>query len=174
MTLTLTNNSAALSALIVRLKKLGGAQAMSALAGRLAPQARDLVVSTFDRSSSPDGVPWAPLRHRKGQPLVKTGKLKASIKTTHNSKGFVVSARVPYAAVHQFGGGTKARNQARTKGGRFKKNARAANAKRVVFVSRIGATTIPARPFFPGASLPPAWRERFTTTTLQFMKEFFG
>lgn len=172
--LTLTGGDANLQRLLRTLKKIGSTAAMSALAGRLAPQARALVTTTFEQSASPDGVPWAPLRYRKGQPLVRSGKLKASIKVMSNSKGFVVYTKAPYAAVHQYGGGTKARNQARTRGGRFKKNALAAKAKRVVFVSRIGAAAIPARPFFPGNSLPNAWRERLVKVSVDFVKEFFG
>ena len=171
---TLTGADDALRALIEKTKKLGGAQALRVLSGRLAVDARKFVEQSFASSTSPDGESWKPLRSRKGQPLVKSGKLSRSIKTRVSSKGFELYTNVPYAAVHQFGASTKARWQARTKTGRFKSKKSAEKAKgRSVSVGRVSGSTIPARPFFPGDSLPASWRARFEQTTREYFKEFF-
>lgn len=171
---SLTGADESLRALIEKTKKLGGASALRVLSGRLAVDARKLVEKSFATSTSPDGEAWKPLKTRKGQPLVKSGRLSRSIKTSVSSKGFTLYTNVPYAAVHQFGAQTKARFQARTKTGRFKSKKSAEKSRgRVVIVGRVSGATIPARPFFPGASLPPEWRARFAATTRAFFEEFF-
>lgn len=171
---TLTGADAALRSIIEKAKKLGGAQALRVLSGRLAVDARKLVEQSFASSTSPDGAAWKPLKTRKGQPLVKSGKLSRSIKTRVSSKGFELYTSTSYAAVHQFGAETKARFQARTRTGRFKSKKSAEKAKgRFVAVGRVSGSTIPARPFFPGDSLPSAWRARFEQTTREYFKEFF-
>lgn len=171
---SLTGADASLRALIEKTKKLGGASALRVLSGRLAVDARKLVEQSFASSTSPDGAAWKPLKTRKGQPLVKSGKLSRSIKTRVSSKGFELYTNTSYAAVHQFGASTKARFQARTRTGRFKSKKSAEKAKgRLVAVGRVSGSTIPARPFFPGDSLPSAWRARFEQTTREYFKEFF-
>lgn len=171
---TLTGADEALRAIIEKAKKLGGAQALRVLSGRLAVDARKFVEQSFASSTSPDGAAWKPLKTRKGQPLVKSGRLSRSIKTRVSSKGFELYTNVPYAAVHQFGAETKACWQARTKTGRFKSKKSAEKAKgRSVSVGRVSGSTIPARPFFPGDSLPASWRARFEQTTREYFKEFF-
>lgn len=172
---SLTGSDESLRVLIEKAKKLGGASALRVLSGRLAVDARKLVEKSFATSTSPDGEAWKPLKTRKGQPLVKSGRLSRSVKTRVSSKGFTLYTNTSYAAVHQFGAQTKARFQARTKTGRFKSKKSAAKAKgRVVNVVRVSGATIPARPFFPGASLPPEWRSRFAATTREFYREFFS
>ncbi len=171
----LTGDDAALRELVAKAKKLGGTSALRVLSGRLAVDARALVAQSFATSTAPDGAAWAALRARRGKPLVRTGRLERSIKTRPSSKGFVLYTNVPYAAVHQFGAQTKSRNQARTRTGRFKSAKSAAAQKRgAVRVGRVSGATIPARPFFPGATLPPAWRARFTATAREYFNEFFG
>ena len=171
---TLTGGDAALRELVAKMKKIGGPSAMRVLAGRLAVDARALVAQSFATSTSPDGAAWSPLKTRKGQPLVKSGKLARSIKTRVSSKGVTLYTNVSYAAVHQFGASTKSRMQARTRGGRFKSRKAAASQKKgAVRVGRVSGATIPARPFFPGDSLPSAWRSRFEKTTRELFREMF-
>lgn len=175
VSVTLTGGDAALRAIVEKAKKIGGASALRVLSGRLAVDARALVAQSFATSTSPDGAAWAALRSRRGKPLVKTGRLSRSIKTRPSSKGFTLYTNVPYAAVHQFGAQTKSRFQARTRGGRFKSAKAAASQKKgAVRVGRVSGSTIPARPFFPGDSLPSEWRARFVATTREYFKEFFG
>lgn len=171
---TLTGGDAALRELVAKMKKVGGPSAMRVLAGRLAVDARALVAQSFASSTSPNGEAWAPLKARRGQPLVKSGKLSRSIKTSASSKGVTLYTNTRYAAVHQFGAATKARMQARTRGGRFKSRKAAASQKKgSVRVGRVSGATIPARPFFPGDSLPSSWRARFTQTTRELFREMF-
>lgn len=170
----LTGDDAALRAMIEKAKKLGGAQALRVLSGRLAVDARKLVERSFATSTSPNGDAWKPLKSRKGQPLVKSGRLSRSIKANPTSKGFTLYSTAPYAAVHQFGAETKARMQARTRGGRFKsKKAAEQQKKGKVLVGRVSGAVIPARPFFPGGSLPREWQARFAQTTREFFREHF-
>jgi phage virion morphogenesis protein len=57
----------------------------------------------FERGAGPDGTPWAPLKRRRGRPLVKTGLLLASVGATAGPQGLVLSASAPYAGYHQSG-----------------------------------------------------------------------
>jgi phage virion morphogenesis protein len=90
----------------------------------------------FETSTDPSGVPWLPVKQRKGRPLVDTGQLMRSFMARAMSNSVEVGTALEYAAIHQFGG-QAGRNR---------------------------ATPIPARPFVPTpgadgmASLPPAWR----------------
>ncbi len=69
-----------------------------------------LVASTqmrFEDSKGPGGVAWKPsLRalKAKGQTLVESGRLKASITHEAGPKSVTVGTNVAYAAIHQFGG----------------------------------------------------------------------
>lgn len=172
---SLTGADASLRGLIEKTKKIAKADGLRVLSGRLAGDAKRLVAQSFASSTSPDGEAWAPLKARRGQPLVKSGRLSRSIKSSHTSKGFTLSTSVRYAAVHQFGAETKARFQARTRAGRFKSRKAAERQKSgKVLVGRVSGATIPARPFFPGDSLPDSWRARFGQTTREFFQEHFG
>lgn len=99
----------------------------------------------FSQGQSPAGQPWRPLsavtqamRHGRragGQPLLDTGRLRASIGAAVQPDGrsVSISTNVPYAAIHQYGG----------QAGRGRK------------------VRIPARPYLPlyaaGVALPDAW-----------------
>lgn len=69
-----------------------------------------LVASTqmrFEDGKGPGGVAWKPsLRalKSKGQTLVESGRLKASIAHEAGPKSVTVGTNVHYAAIHQFGG----------------------------------------------------------------------
>jgi phage gpG-like protein len=60
----------------------------------------------FDQGVGPDGVPWQPLKRRKGRPLVKTGFLLASVTAQSGPAGLVLKAKAPYASYQH--GGTRA------------------------------------------------------------------
>jgi phage gpG-like protein len=116
----------------------------------------------FVDGQSPYGAPWVPLRSRAGQPLINTGKLRASI--THQATDADVTigtnanaAGVPYPRVHQFGAVIEAKNapylRFKTAGGWVRK-------KRV---------EIPARPFMPLEGLPDDWAE----SVLDILTEHF-
>ena len=64
---------------------------------------QDMVLA-FDRSGR--GDPWAPLKYRKGKPLVLTGALRASGEASSGPDYAQVTAGrgMMHAAIHQFGG----------------------------------------------------------------------
>lgn len=70
---------------------------------RLSEATIELVHESFEKSITPDGKKWAPLKVRRGQPLRDTGRLLASITPRSSASGFSVGTNVIYAAVHQFG-----------------------------------------------------------------------
>jgi len=83
---------------------------------QLAPALKFIEIATrsehlrrFNESKSPDGIPWAPLAHRRvnskggDKPLLDTGTLRASIVVRATSEQVVVSSAHVSAGVHQFG-----------------------------------------------------------------------
>lgn len=126
----------------------------------------------FRNSTSPWGTPWAPLRYRKGKPLIDTGRLRRSIVYKATKNAVEIGTNVKYARVHQFGAKLKSRDQvlAFGPGGRFmsrRKGARGPSTRKAFYVvnvafARIGPGYIPARPYMPvnpagELNLPPAW-----------------
>jgi phage virion morphogenesis protein len=120
----------------------------------------------FRNSTSPWGTPWAPLRYRKGKPLIDTGRLRRSIVYKATKNAVEIGTNVKYARVHQFGAKLKSRDQvlAFGKGGKFQSRRASRKAFYVVNVAfaRIGEGYIPARPYMPvnpagEINLPPAW-----------------
>lgn len=106
---------------------------------------------TFRRSTAPNGTRWAPLKLRQGQPLVDSGRLRASITSKVQDREVVVGTNVQYARVHQFGATIRPK---RAKLLRFPNGAGGFAFARQV--------TVPARPFMPiGPSgqvdLPASW-----------------
>jgi phage gpG-like protein len=65
--------------------------------------------SRYDRSVSPEGVPWAPLRRPRrrsagaDKPLLDTGQMRAAVTATAVLGGIVASNAVGYAGFHQEG-----------------------------------------------------------------------
>jgi phage gpG-like protein len=57
----------------------------------------------FIDSESPYGVPWEPISHRDGQPLIDTGRLRGSIAYETTPLSLRLGSNVVYAATHQFG-----------------------------------------------------------------------
>lgn len=117
------------------------------------------VRGSFDRESSPNGTPWAPLaastvldRRRKGywpgKTLQRTGRLLQSIRSEASENRVEVGTDLPYAVVHQMGG--VLRNL--SGGGGVLKKRRAGKASS-------GPGRIPARPFLfdAGGTLPDPW-----------------
>lgn len=73
------------------------------------------VIDAFATSTSPAGLPWPPITHRVGKPLIDTGNLlRRSLAATRtpvrigNTLVFSLDDP-PYAAVHQFGWGVNRR-----------------------------------------------------------------
>lgn len=105
----------------------------------------------FAGSHSPEGAPWAPLKHREGQPLRDKGLLMAASTTalaeSNDGHRLVLTNNLEYAAVHQYGHTFHKPERTRGKG-----------EKPWVFVSKEGKAiftrkikehdvTVPARPY---------------------------
>jgi phage gpG-like protein len=113
-----------------------------------------LVRTEFQTGQDPFGKPWAPLKIRRGQPLVKSGRLAKQATTVKTfDTGIEIDVDLVYAAVHEFGATIHARH---AKALRFKAGRRFVLAKQV---------TIPARPYLPEGELPPKWRDRLSAET---------
>lgn len=172
--LRITGDVDGLKKFMANAHKIAGGTALKELSRRMSVDARELAGGTFERSQNPNGGGWKPLAVRKGKPLVKTGKLSRSIKVRVARKGFELYTNISYAGVHQYGGATQSRNQARTKTGKFKSAKSAGKAKRVVLVGRVRGGVIPARPYFPGDHVPDRWSLMFQKTAIDLLKELFG
>lgn len=172
-----------------RLRQLGRAMGRVAAALPLrrateafARDALERVRRGFAASVSPDGAPWAPLVYRTGQPLVKSGRLRDSIRGKllgGKDPGFELRTARPFAGVHQDGAviTTTTRVNVHSKRGRFMSRARAARRKAgavTVSISHAHAFRVPARPFFPTDRLPGAWAARWRALAAQIMAGVVG
>jgi phage virion morphogenesis protein len=106
-----------------------------------------MMESAIQRNFADGGRPakWAPLKYRKGQPLIDTGRLKNSITSDSDATSAIagVSGNIEYAAIQNFGGKTKATIiRPRNKKALFWPGAR----HPVMMVKHPGSV-IPARPF---------------------------
>jgi phage gpG-like protein len=61
------------------------------------------LMDEFRESRDPYGVPWQPLKIRKGKPLLDTGRMRASVSLVAQPGGFEITIGVAYAATHQYG-----------------------------------------------------------------------
>jgi phage virion morphogenesis protein len=117
---------------------------LKAVSREVATEGQRLVGACFSSGTAPDGTPWAPLAVRDGQPLRDTGRLAASVVAQDTGAGFTIGTNVAYAGVHQHGAVISVKHA------------------RQLYSKKLGmgfgkSVKIPARPFLPGDSLPPAW-----------------
>lgn len=156
-----TGDHAALARLIDRLNRLPK-EGIPKVASEVAQETKLLVSEGFQRSASPDGQAWAPLKVRAGQPLRDTGRLATSITVNAAGLTFTVGTNVEYAGVHQNGAVITAKN---------KRSLYSKKQRR--FFGR--SVTIPARPFLPtGTALPSAWEARVQEAASEALDLFFG
>lgn len=159
--MAVTGDFAELAALRAKLARVGQ-DGLKRVSKQVAIEAQALVTDSFARGVSPDGVAWAPLKVRAGQPLRDTGRLLASLTPQDTGSGFVISTDVVYAALHQQGGTIRTKR---------KRALYSAKAGRFFGVS----VTIPARPFLPtGDTLPASWVGPLTETIDEALEAFFG
>lgn len=117
----------------------------------------------FKFSKTPHGAPWLPLKLRKGQPLVDTGRLRSSITyEVSGSDSVTVGTNLNsehhghtyyYPRVHQFGAHIRPR---------WAKALRFKNPSTGESITSKGVY-VPARPFMPldragNIDLPPSWK----------------
>lgn len=141
----------------------------------LAATALKETMDGFRQSRDPYGNPWAPLRSRKGKPLLKTGRMRAS---THPIRvgpdGFGIQISAVYAIVHQTGGHVAPHSRIRgfesyqdPKTGRY---LRKTTKRKLVYVTRVSrqtfgnGITIPQRMMVPETDkgLGSIWGAAFT------------
>ena len=102
-----------------------------------------LVKDGFETGTDPAGRRWAPLKRRKGKPLLDTGTLMRSFIRSASEAGVTVGTATVSAALHQFGG----------KAGRNR------------------ATTVPARPMLPADALPADWEAEIMLGITRFLSQ---
>lgn len=61
------------------------------------------IKANFRTSQDPYGNQWAPIKHRKGQPLIDTARLVNSIKHDVRGLELVMTSPLIYAETHNFG-----------------------------------------------------------------------
>lgn len=132
-TITIEIHSEKLTALLARLAR--GVEDLTPVMGDVGDALLRHIRDCFEGSTDPVDNPWKPLKQRKGKPLVDTGALVRSVvRRAVTANSVTVGTKLAYAAVQNFGG----------KAGRNH------------------ATTIPARPFMPTATLPVAWEHEIS------------
>lgn len=129
----------------------------------LAQEAHAQVMASFRESRGPDGVPWKPITHRDGKPLIDTSRLRNSIKARVTARGFTIATNVVYARIHNEGGWISVPERTTTNvhraDGRFMKRSSARRSKRTslrVSFSRTYARSwrMTERRFIPDPSRP--------------------
>lgn len=108
---SLRGDTKKLRGLVAGLERLTSQRWKTETNRQLAEETLSRVQAGFASSRDPYGRPWKPLKHRVGQPLRDSGALMKSIRVQANSRSFVLTARVVYAATHQYGRGPIPRRQ---------------------------------------------------------------
>lgn len=154
----LSGDFAKLRQLRQRLGSVATPETKTALARVVGEAARTQLARGFRQSVDPYGAAWAGLKHRKGKPLLDSGRLRSSYTYTATSDGVRIGTNVVHAKFHQYGtDGRKTaggRFQAVNARGRFRSHAKASKLKRgSVSVRRLnyaaGSGKIPARMMLP-------------------------
>lgn len=124
----------------------------------------------FKFGRSPWGEPWLPLKYRRGQPLIDTGRLRRSVTPKATANDVTIGTNLPQAKLQHFGG--EVRQKARVAQLQFRRERDGTIGNRFVprnranFIqdAQIGARTfnVPARPYMPVrkddvADLPQEW-----------------
>ena len=103
---------------------------------------RESTMERFKTSKSPEGTSWQPKKVSDGKKiLLKTARLRNSIKSKASDKGVAIGTNTIYAARHQFGDKKKVTIKAKTNKGLRFLTANGWRRKKVVKVK------MPARPF---------------------------
>lgn len=143
---------------------LGGSDFRDFVSKRLGATAIKLADDTFRLHRDPYNEPWAPLRYRKGEPLQKTGGLRAAFHYILDPRGFRLRNAKRYFWPHQTGATlgrrtTRERFQPVNAAGRFSKKGERVKVggrtveRGVILYARsyIGGGKIPRRAMVPDA-----------------------
>ncbi len=150
-------DSAELAALVDKLDWLSGEAPRKEINRLCGEAALTQLRRQFASSHDPYGSAWEPLKHRKGKPLLDTGRLRNSFSATDvTGSGFTVGTNVEYAGPHQDGAivNRGARTNAHAKSGKFISRAAASKRKSAVRISftAAGQIVIPQRMMVPEGS----------------------
>lgn len=139
------------------------------------------VMNQFETSTDPYGTPWKPLKSREGgKPLVDRGNLKDSITYQVDGNMVTVGTNHPFAQVHQYGAtivpkpGKFWQTQHTSVGKRGSKSYTVTQPAKLAFMVNghlvfANKVTIPARPMFPLAGLPPDWSADIVAEVQSFL-----
>jgi len=116
------------------------------------------IQSGFETGTDPYGHPWAPLKSRQGNPLRDTGKLMNSVTYKVEGDTVVIGTIDKRAPPHQFGATIVPKQKPLLK---FMVNGHWVSVHKV---------TIPARPMFPLAGLPPLWSEHVVSNLGDYVR----
>lgn len=184
--MTMKGDFAKLDLLRVMVSKVGRSGKLhTAMKKNLAAEAVTQVKFGFRESRDPYGVPWKPLKFRKGKPLLDTGRMRNSFTSTVTPTGFRLGSNVSYAPHHQDGTGGRARAYTRYQAvtrGKFSSHRKAAKQKQgAVDVRalnfRVGGGAIPSRPMVPTAErggLGAIWSQAFRKVAGLTFKKFLA
>lgn len=167
----MASNTAAFDIITAELSELASHDVLDRVSRALQAESLKLVADCFKESRDPYGVPWAPLKARKGKPLLDTGRLRASFAPVAvGPHGFTIGSNVAYAAAHQNGATYPARSDVNQRTlwqhpltGRFvsKKTKLTAVVETKVRITH-GERKLSARPMVPDdRGLPPSWADAF-------------
>lgn len=154
------------------------------LAQVLSGTALKLIADEFKYGVDPYGRKWKPVK-RGGQPLIKTGRLRASFSARPAPGGISIDTTVAYAAVHQ--NGADVAPHSRLQGGTIWSHPETgrilskAQAKRrtLVVEHKFSHKTygsgfkITRRMFIPTGTLGAIWRNAFRRDSLSFFRRYF-
>ena len=149
---------------LAELRKRG--ESISPLMRGIGASLAEEIRAGFKDSRDPYGNPWAPLKLRRGKPLLDTGRLRNSINYKVTRSGgtvseVIVGTNVFYAKTHQFGATivpVYAKMLAYKVRGR----------KGTIFSKK---SVIPPRPFLPLNGLPPSWEPPVIGQLARFIEE---
>lgn len=109
---------------------------------------REIALASVRRNFQAGGRPqrWAPLKYRRGRPLLDTGRLQGSITGQVTGNSVVIGTNLAYAALHNFGGRIQIPEMRAQRGRAFRFTTQTGE---VIFRTRIRAHTvlIPQREF---------------------------
>jgi phage gpG-like protein len=162
-----TGNFQGLAALEGALARLISPQARADTARSMGLAAMKQLSDEFRESRDPYGNKWAPLRLRRGRPLLDTGRLRASAALSPLPNGFAITMTAGYASTHQSGKRDIRPVRAKMLSWKMRGSTRRYFAKRV---------SIPRRQMLPEAAtggLGPYWSRALGDAALEQIRRIF-
>lgn len=176
----MASSTAAFDVMLGEISELASHNTLDRISRSLQAEALKLVADGFRKQSDPYGVPWAPLKSRKGRILQDTGRLRASFAPgAVGPNGFTIGSNVEYAAVHQNGATYPARSDVKERTlWQHPVTGRIVSAKTSLsavvetkYRATHGERKLGARPMVPDErGMPPAWAAAFAKVAATALK----